>query len=222
VTAAHVLDDFLVCPDKQRSESPQTLWAANFAARTQFTILGKPLHSREHDLGIVELRTEVVEQFKGMKFLTAADVRPAPAQGVFLVCGFPEETQTKATLSVLVYLAPAYEGSTAGLNLDRRTELGLVYDLSFSSGVEPSPAGLPDRLKGVSGGPVFFIEKPDLQVEIGPDSLRLVGVEHATQRINAHQQLIKATRWEGVLMFLARTYPGVDRALGLSGFKLQG
>jgi hypothetical protein len=147
ITAAHVLDDFLLSPDGPPPKSRQTLWAVNFATKKQFEILGKPLHSPEYELGIVELRADVVEQFHGMKFLTATDVRSAPDQGVFIVCGFPEEQQTKATLSVLLYLTQAYEGPNAGLTFDRRTELPLVYDLSFSSGVEPSPAGLPDRLK---------------------------------------------------------------------------
>jgi hypothetical protein len=216
VTAAHVLDEFW----PQNAEAPQTLWAVNAVAKKQFSIIGKGRYQREHDLGVVELRHDVVEQFQGMKFLTAADVRIAPSQGVFIVCGFPEEWQTNSTLTALAYLTHAYEGPSAGLTFDRSTELGLVYDLSFSSGAEPSPAGLPDRLKGVSGGPVFLIENADLGSEARPERLRLVGVEHATQRINAHQHLIKAARWEGVLAILIRNYPGVDRALEVSGFKM--
>jgi hypothetical protein len=212
ITAKHVLDDFLVLPGRPPPTSLQTLWAVNHSTGKQFSILGKSLTADPYDLGMVELRQEVVEQFKGFRFLTLSEIRPAPAQGIFIVCGFPEELQSRSVSSAFVYVTHAYEGAQGGLTFDRKTDLPLVWDQSFSVSPEGSPVGMPDRLKGVSGGPTFLLDNaPQPSIE----NLRLVGIETATQRIDAHRHLIKVVRIEEVLMRLLRSYPDLLRVLEL-------
>jgi hypothetical protein len=136
----------------------QTLWPVNNHTGKQFTIHGKPLTAEPYDLGMVELRQEVVEQLQGFRFLTLSEIRPAPAQGIFVVCGFPEESQSRTLLNAFVYITHAYDGPQAGLNFDLKTDLPLVWDRSFSVSAEGSPVGMPDRLNGVSGGPTSTLE----------------------------------------------------------------
>jgi hypothetical protein len=218
VTAKHVLDDFLMVRGSPTTTPLQTLWAVNNHTGKQFTIHGKPLTAEPYDLGMVELRQEVVEQLQGFRFLTLSEIRPAPAQGIFVICGFPEESQSRTLLNAFVYITHAYDGPQAGLNFDLKTDLPLVWDRSFSVSAEGSPVGMPDRLNGVSGGPTFMLESA---AEPSIENLRLVGVETATQRIDAHRHLIKVVRIEGVLVSLLRSYPDLLRVLEMHGIKVQ-
>src|SRR5262249_15644279 len=56
VTAAHVLDDFLIDPKSPPPTPVQTLWAVNHTTWKQFDVRGEVFTADPYDLGIIELR----------------------------------------------------------------------------------------------------------------------------------------------------------------------
>jgi hypothetical protein len=208
VTAAHLFDEGEDLFVENNLSKPQ---------RTRFRPLGEgPLALPIHDVAIVRLRAEVVAAFSGMRFLTMQDVALGPATDEsFLLCGYPQELNAdRRVAGAMLYFTRRYAGSSAGINYNPKTELLFEYDLSFSSGEDGTPAGMPDKLHGMSGSAIWRV---DLAPVPSADSARVVGIQTAMYRLDHRPNMVvvKATRWDSILLMLARKYSGIERVLNL-------
>jgi hypothetical protein len=206
VTAAHIFDD-----------DPPPLWIENAVQKRRMTLVGRRWRVDDDgaiDLAFVQLGELLTERLEGMRFLTMQDVEPriAPAH-IFAVAGFPAELNISGTAPFLFcYTTNFFAGPTTGIRYDPSTDLLLKYDLSFSAGVDGTPAGMPDRLHGMSGCPVWMLDPTQ---SLDASSLRLVGVQTGTIPFDGapHIKIVKATKFEGVLAWLVHVFPDLERVL---------
>ncbi len=205
VTAAHLYDD------------GARLWVENNESlpRTEFPALGSRLVLPLHDVAVVRLRDEVVHALAGMRFLTMQEVALGPPEdSPYLLAGFPQELNTDHRVArSILYFTKRYTAATEGLSFNPKTQLLFEYDLSFSSGVDGTMSGMPDRLHGMSGSAIWHI---DLRNRT-PETSRVVGVQTSTARLQnpSNMVVVKATRWDGVLLSLVRIYPDLEPVLRL-------